>query len=234
MSALRNSSDIFRRNLAAWRKYQKLTPRELAEKSGLQPQTITRIESGETQSPALHIIETISAALGHTAGAMIEDRMYEELEDQFEDPAKGPDGISMIIAENTAFWRKNRGLSQTVLGRRTGVGQSEISRIEGGTTQSPGIEMILRIAQGLDIPVEALLRPPGIAGERLDSVLKEHIAAGLEDFLASEIAKSLALSSDEKDALAELRWYNPAESPTHMDWADWVRLRRRVCRINGD
>ena len=60
------------------------------------------------------------------------------------------------LAENIRYLRKNRGLSQTNLGRKIGVSRNTISRIEAGTWKGK-FNTINNIAQYFCISLNALI-----------------------------------------------------------------------------
>lgn len=49
--------------------------------------------------------------------------------------------------------RKSRGITQEELSKRTGIARPNIARIENGS-YNPTIEMMVRLAQGLDMHLE--------------------------------------------------------------------------------
>lgn len=55
--------------------------------------------------------------------------------------------------------RLTRGLTQAELAQRVGLTQPALSRIEAGQTQVR-VEQVVALAQALDVPVMALIRPP--------------------------------------------------------------------------
>ena len=66
-----------------------------------------------------------------------------------------------MIANNIAYWRSSmnqgKGISQAHLARRVGVGRSFVTKLEKGCAQ-PGAELMLRIADYLKQPVEAIFK----------------------------------------------------------------------------
>lgn len=53
--------------------------------------------------------------------------------------------------------RREKGWSQSELSRRSSVPQTVISDIENGVTKSPGIKIVVRLADALGISVNDLL-----------------------------------------------------------------------------
>ena len=58
-----------------------------------------------------------------------------------------------------AIWRQKRGLTQTQLGAKTGIDPNMISRYERNTAV-PTLENISRLALGLGITIDELLKAP--------------------------------------------------------------------------
>lgn len=73
-------------------------------------------------------------------------KVYEELRPQYE-------VISQIIKARDA-----QGITQAELAERTGIRQSNISRLEGGN-YNPSLEFLSRIARGLGMELHIELRP---------------------------------------------------------------------------
>ncbi|NYI07684.1 helix-turn-helix domain-containing protein [Allostreptomyces psammosilenae] len=58
-------------------------------------------------------------------------------------------------------WRRLVGVSQTVLGSRTGLAQSDVSAIERGHRRVTSTEVRQRVVEGLGVPAELLTGPSG-------------------------------------------------------------------------
>lgn len=56
--------------------------------------------------------------------------------------------------------RERAGLSQTALARLSGLAQGRLREIENGTTRSPGLENLLRLAKALEVSVAELMGEP--------------------------------------------------------------------------
>lgn len=63
-----------------------------------------------------------------------------------------------VLGKNLRAARKSRELTQEDLAQRTGIQAGEISRIERGK-RDPQVSTVERLAQGLDIEADELLRP---------------------------------------------------------------------------
>jgi transcriptional regulator with XRE-family HTH domain len=113
-------------------------------------------------------------------------------------------------------------LSQSELSRRSGVSQSEISKIERGERTSVGLDIIAAIEQALGVT------PGDIAGFAL--LPEDAHSRSLDAFLRSPLAAHLRLKDDEVDALRRIRWFEAGEEPDEEAWFDLVRARRRLRR----
>lgn len=63
----------------------------------------------------------------------------------------------MNIGKKLKYWRQKRKFSQTDLSERSGVSQSQISSIESGLKENPGIITMKKLADALEIKVEDLI-----------------------------------------------------------------------------
>ena len=74
-------------------------------------------------------------------------------------------------------WRQARGMSQLDLAQKAGFARSTLSKIENGLL-SPTFEILLKLAQGFDMPIADLLQPerqaPGMAGRLVVTRGTEH------------------------------------------------------------
>lgn len=87
------------------------------------------------------------------------------------------------FGQRLRHWRKLRGVSQLELAHRAGTTPRHVSFIETGRSR-PGAEVVLRIAEGLDLPVRernALLEAAGLAPAFAERELDD---AALAPFLA--------------------------------------------------
>ena len=57
--------------------------------------------------------------------------------------------------------RKSKGITQKELADRTGIAQTEISRLENGT-RNPSIKLLQRLAEGLDMVLNISFSPKKI------------------------------------------------------------------------
>ena len=98
------------------------------------------------------------------------------------------------------------------------VGQSMISRLEGGTRLSASIDVVRSLEKALGVH----------AGVLLGAVPGDTQTRSLERFLASTLAGTLNLTSDEIEELHRWEWFGPNEEPDVDAWYDFIRLRRRI------
>ena len=63
------------------------------------------------------------------------------------------------FSRNLKMWREWRGLSMRELARRSEMSASVISAIEGDPEPNPRLETLHKLANGLRVPLETLLKP---------------------------------------------------------------------------
>ena len=63
-----------------------------------------------------------------------------------------------MLAENIKRYRKERGLSQRALVRASDVTYSELSKIEAGYIQNPGVITVQKIAMALGVSLDDLMK----------------------------------------------------------------------------
>lgn len=74
--------------------------------------------------------------------------------------------------------REERGLTQQAVARSAGIATDMVSRLENGHYTSPGLRTLLRIAEGMDVSLAALLPDaPSAPTGGPDSALKSRLAA---------------------------------------------------------
>jgi len=73
--------------------------------------------------------------------------------------SKTLDELKVDLASNLKSIRKARGLAQERLALDAGVDRTVVSKIERGVT-NPSLEILLRLANQLDVQVGKLLLPP--------------------------------------------------------------------------
>lgn len=74
------------------------------------------------------------------------------------------------LPANLKSLRELRGLTQSELGERAGMGAASVSHFETGQ-RMPSLESLVRIADALEVSLDALLgRSPIEAGARLDPI----------------------------------------------------------------
>ena len=63
-----------------------------------------------------------------------------------------------MLAENIKRYRREKGLSQRALVRASDVKYSELSKIEAGYIQNPGIITVQKIALALGVSLDELMK----------------------------------------------------------------------------
>ena len=63
-----------------------------------------------------------------------------------------------MLAENIKLYRKEKGLSQRALVRASDVTYSELSKIEAGYIQNPGVITVQKIAMALGVSLDDLMK----------------------------------------------------------------------------
>ena len=63
-----------------------------------------------------------------------------------------------MLAENIKRYRKEKGLSQRALVRASDVTYSELSKIEAGYIQNPGVITVKKIAMALGVSLDDLMK----------------------------------------------------------------------------
>ena len=64
--------------------------------------------------------------------------------------------LLLVLAARLRALRIERGLTQDQLGERAGMDPAEIRRLESGR-RDPGVRVLSRLAQGLEVPASSLL-----------------------------------------------------------------------------
>ena len=106
--------------------------------------------------------------------------------------AEWSDGSAAETGRRIRRLRGERGLSLSELARRAGIGKATLSGLESGT-RNPTAGTLYAIAGQLDVPLAALLTPPGTRPERVPTVVEgEAIAATLlEAFVDGGVSTEL-------------------------------------------
>ncbi len=64
--------------------------------------------------------------------------------------------------------RTSQNLTQKQLAEKTGIAQTEISRLENGT-RNPSIKLLQRLAEGMDMVLDVRFRPKEVAQGKLSN-----------------------------------------------------------------
>lgn len=83
--------------------------------------------------------------------------------------------IIEILQGNLKRIRKQKKLTQAEAGAKAGMQQAQYSRLETASNYDPGITVVERAAQALDIPLIDLFRDPNIENLPLEQLLQRII-----------------------------------------------------------
>ena len=69
---------------------------------------------------------------------------------------------AMLVEAETPllFWRKHGGMTQTTLSKTSGISQSYLAALEGGT-RAGTLKVWLKLSRALGVPIEALVGESG-------------------------------------------------------------------------
>ena len=67
----------------------------------------------------------------------------------------------LCLSEKIKILREEKGMTQGILSRRSGVSVAEICRIEKGERQNPSINLLNKLLKGLDVDTETYLKVTG-------------------------------------------------------------------------
>ena len=95
-------------------------------------------------------------------------KLQEYKKEKMKDPAfaKAYEEIQPELSVTRAMIdaRTSRNLTQKQLAEKTGIAQTEISRLENGT-RNPSIKLLQRLADGMDMVLDVQFRPKGTVRE---------------------------------------------------------------------
>ena len=112
--------------------------------------TIRVLEADQPRTPALKTIDKIASALNVETWSLLGATVFLRT-------ASG-DPIEHVLAGNLVKERELRQWTQEKLSQASGVGREHLAHIERGE-QNPTLDTLVRLAVGLDISVDALLKP---------------------------------------------------------------------------
>jgi transcriptional regulator with XRE-family HTH domain len=119
--------------------------------------------------------------------------------------------MSEGVGDRVRRFRRHRELTQQALADLAGIDKSYISRLEAGEIADPGVDLVERLAQGLQVSMRQLADPRWYAGE------SQH----LPDWEAAILAvPATCLSDDDKQAIIRfVRRLIAAQSAALLLWA---------------
>lgn len=121
------------------------------------------------------------------------------------------------------WWRKRKNISGQMLGRRVGMSQAKISRLETGVS-TPDPQDVRRIAQGLDLPSDEVERLVSLA-EQSEQPLFDWQAVEPNLTNRQEFVKSLEASA------REVRVFQPAVIPGLLQTSEYARSILKAIRF---
>jgi transcriptional regulator with XRE-family HTH domain len=119
--------------------------------------------------------------------------------------------------------REARGLSQTELGERSGVGQSTISRVESPSANyHPSREVLTKIARALGLKLTDLLEDPDVMAHEIVGYLATPLTAVVQDDKSNAelcrvvgLIRSVASGSEFVDPKFDIYWPGDHTHPIH-------------------
>jgi transcriptional regulator with XRE-family HTH domain len=93
--------------------------------------------------------------------------------------SSGEVDVGRRFREQLRFYRDRRRLTQTELGNRSGIAPAAISHFETGQ-RVPSLESLVKLADALDVPVDALLGRATSNATALDPILLKASQASSE------------------------------------------------------
>ncbi|MFN3738069.1 helix-turn-helix domain-containing protein [Hydrogenophaga sp.] len=123
--------------------------RSLAQQCRMSSNTIRVLEADHSRIPALKTIDKIASALNVETCSLLGPTVSARVD------SRGP--IEHVLAGNLVRERELRQWTQEKLSQASGVGREHLAHIERGE-QNPTLDTLVRLAVGLDISVDALLK----------------------------------------------------------------------------
>jgi transcriptional regulator with XRE-family HTH domain len=125
--------------------------------------------------------------------------------------------------------RNRRGISQAELGKRIGLDQTAVSRLEAGS-RSPNLPQLIALTDVLECPIQYFLTGTDRAGSELGDIVVELRRLGIVDLLVSGEAVPGAFRPPEEVLALALKGDQPPPRvteaiPAVLAWNSWdVRL----------
>lgn len=66
--------------------------------------------------------------------------------------------MKIDISERIKYWRKEKGMTQDALAKKGDIPYTTIAKIESKIVINPRMDTLLKIAEGLDISIDELLK----------------------------------------------------------------------------
>jgi len=108
--------------------------------------------------------------------------------------------MAVLLGQKIRYLRKNKGLTQFDLERKTGIKREYLSKIENDELNNPTFSTLVKICEGIGIPISELLVDDDSLPSRKDPVIKVlarpeemdkiNDKSGVQNFLAAPIISS--------------------------------------------
>ena len=66
--------------------------------------------------------------------------------------------MKVDISERIKYWRKEKGMTQDSLAKKADIPYTTIAKIESKIVTNPRMDTLLKIAAGLDVRIEELIK----------------------------------------------------------------------------
>ena len=119
--------------------------------------------------------------------------------------------------------RTAKNLTQGELGRKAGIEQARLSRIERGTA-IPSIEEVEKLARGMKVSVSSLVDEPTVGTDRMSPALRVLVAEGTLSPGLVELAQSADLVDSLRITDREFQTLASIDLPGETDRDGYVQL----------
>jgi transcriptional regulator with XRE-family HTH domain len=145
MTSTRKELIALGRTIREVRRERSIKPGDLATAAEIVPRHLAAIEAGKSD-PSYDVLLALARGLGIEPGILVGRASNLDTS-----------AACAAFARRLRKLRNERGISQVLLARRAGLHRTQISKLELGERE-PRLGTLLRLAYGLDVPPEALLK----------------------------------------------------------------------------
>jgi transcriptional regulator with XRE-family HTH domain len=120
------TKDVIAQNLRTLRKVRGLSQPELAQKVGISPRTIARLEAGQVADPSINHVRALARALGVTVDLLSESELKPltiAVPGKLSEILETPEGLELLT--ELFDYERVRGLSAVLVALRQLASQSE-------------------------------------------------------------------------------------------------------------